>query len=922
MMNFNKSASPTIIGVLIILCLQATMLGAQTNYYIDPINGNDSNLGSLEKPFKTLTKARDFVRTVNTIMKGNITVFLRGGDYQLSESLVFGTNDGGKNGFNIIYQAYNDEKPVITGGKQITGWKQVSGKNYWVADVPTNAGFASYFRNIWVDGKRAVQARSGFMTFHAMNYDDPNTPQVRDGFIVKSTDLKDYTNLSDMRIFQCGVFKHVEIPPLSILPITSTEKAIVLKQSNFLDWTNTYTYESPYTLRIINAFEELDEAGEFYLNKSTRKVYYYPRTGENLSTAKIIAPTIDGLLKLQGSATTTVSNIQFEGIRFEYGNLLRLEIKEFGRSQADLYADYTAIEGQITLQYTDNIAFKKCRFEHFASTGIYLPDNNNNTLIEGNVFNDLTATAVLIGKDMSPSVSVNNNTTITNNVIRSIGADFYQASGIYANTSKNLTITYNDVADVAYFGINQRYSNVSTNFVGNTQIKYNRVTNYATASKYGFGIGDEVAAFYFFGVQNSTISNNYGQYAGNKNIAGAFRQDQFGLNNTWTNNVADCKTGARSFSWHAEENINLRFDNNYANIKGDFPTTHSASNTNFQIEANAPSWLAAAQAIIDAAGLQPAYRYLLDGFGADVYDFTPVPEVKHIEWSNELFDYLKNKRVSFTKSTDYYRRVSTLTPSSNVILEIGKIKLLSPLFGYAAVFRGAFYGNETIQFNALFNESSTGKQIVAFRGESCTEHHLAQANYQFLFTKNTIELIRRNHDGSTTTLIGSNGLLRSTISYTSELYNAAQLVEITTLNQANGVKIGLKIGGVTVVDVVDNVAGYLTNAGFLMFNAGKLTGTMYISEPEMILGIDEKKIEITGVLYPNPNDGNVLHLKTEENISSCELYDNSGKRYSLNPVSKQANEYLIRPISPLNSGIYFLKIQSEKGQKIYKVLVQ
>jgi hypothetical protein len=116
-----------------------------------------------------------------------------------------------------------------------------------------------------------------------------------------------------------------------------------------------------------------------------------------------------------------------------------------------------------------------------------------------------------------------------------------------------------------------------------------------------------------------------------------------------------------------------------------------------------------------------------------------------------------------------------------------------------------------------------------------------QANYHFLMTKNTIELIRRNHDGSTTTLIGTNGLLRNTVSYTSELYNSFQLVEITTLNQANGVKIGLKIGGVTLVDVVDYVAGYLTNAGFLMFNAGRWTGTTYISDPEMILGVDEKK---------------------------------------------------------------------------------
>lgn len=916
-MNFNKSTSPTIIGVLIILCLQATMLVAQTNYYIDPINGNDGNIGSLEKPFKTLTKARDFIKTVNATMTSNITIYLRGGDYQLSESLVFGANDGGKNGFNVIYKAYNDEKTVITGGKQITGWTQVSGKNYWVADVPTSAGFASYFRNIWVDGKRAVQARSGFMTFHAMNYDDPNTPKVRDGFIVKSSELKDYTNLSDMRIFQCGVFKHVEIPPLSILPITSTEKAIVLKQSNFFDWTNIYTYESPYTLRIINAFEELDEAGEFYLNKSTRKVYYYPRTGENLTTAKIIAPIVDILLKLQGSSTGSVSNIQFEGIRFEYGNLSRLETKEFGRSQADLYADYTAIEGQVFLQYTDNISFKKCRFEHLGSTGIYLPDNNNNTLIEGNVFNDLTATAVLIGKDMTPSVSVNNNTTITNNVIRSIGADFYQASGIYANTSKNLTITYNDVADVAYFGINQRYPNVSTNFVGNTQIKYNRVTNYATASKYGFGIGDEVAAFYFFGVQNSTMSNNYAQYAGNKNIAGVFRQDQYGLNNTWTNNVADCKTCDRSLSWFHNQpgqTGGIVFNNNFANVEGEFRSIPTAINSNLFIEKNAPAWSAAAQAIIDGAGLQPAYRYLLNGFGADVYDFSPVPEIKHVEWSNELWAYLTNKRVSFTKSTDYYRK----RWQGDYSLSNGSMKIT---LSSAVIFRGAYYGNETIRFNALFNETSTGKQEIAFRAENCTQHHGEQANYHFLITKNTIELIRRNHDGSTTTLIGTNGLLRNTVSYTSELYNAAQLVEITTQNQANGVKIGLKIGGVTLVDVVDNIAGYLTNAGFLIFNAGRWTGTMYISDPETTTAI-AKPTDNNPIIYPNPNNGYEFSISSNETVKQFKLYAANGKEIAIKSNKNTSNEYIIKPITPLVVGAYLLNVETEKGLKSYKVVVK
>ena len=918
-MRFNVSKFRSILWLLIVMCLQTTMLVAQTNYYLDPVNGNDANAGSLDKPFRTLTKARDVVRTVNATMTGNINVFLRGGDYPLSESFVLGASDGGRNGFTVNYKAFNNEKPIVSGGKQITGWSQVGGKKYWVADVPTSAGFASYFRNIWVDEKRAIQARSGFITFHAMNYDDPNTPQVRDGFIVKSAELKDYTNLPDMRIFQSGVFKHVEIPPLSILPITNTEKAIILKQSNFLDWTNTYTYESPYTLRIINAFEELDEAGEFYLDKATRKIYYYPGSGENMNTAKIIAPKVDGLLRLQGSATGIVSNIQFEGIHFEYGNLSRLETKEFGRSQADLYADYTAIEGQVYLQFTNNIAFKKCRFEHFVSSGIYLPDNNNNTLIEGNVFNDLTATAVLIGRDMTPTAAANNNTTITNNVIRSIGKDFYQASGIYANTSRNLTITYNDVSDVAYFGINQRYSNVSTNFVGNTQIRFNRVTNYATASKYGFGIGDEVAAFYFFGVQNSTVSNNYAQYAGNKNISGIFRQDQYGLNNSWTNNVADCKTCDRSLSWFHHQpgqTGGVVFNNNFANVDGELKDLPTATNSNLFIEKNAPAWSAAAQAIIDGTGLQPAYRYLLNGFGADVYDFTPVPEIKHIEWSNELWAFLTDKRVSFTKSTDYYRRrwqgVYTLSNGSM------KISLSS-----GVIFRGAYYGNETIRFNALLNETSTGKQAIAFRAENSMQHQREQANYHFLITKNTIELVRTNRDISTTTLIGANGRLRNTVSYTSDLYNTPQLIEITSLNQANGVKISLKIGSQTVVDVVDTVAGYLTNPGFLIFNAGMVTGTIYITDAALVTSVPTFDPGIEGILFPNPNEGNIIKLKTNSRISKVEFLDMQGKLIEeKNDVPFIAGEYNFVPKVKLDSGVYFVRVFSRNKSRTYKIVVK
>ncbi|MEI7422215.1 MAG: right-handed parallel beta-helix repeat-containing protein [Prolixibacteraceae bacterium] len=923
-----RSLILTFAGTFLLL-LSTSFLSAQS-YYVDPINGNDNNSGTAwDAPLKTITKAQEKVRSANTTMNSDIYVYLRGGDYNLTSTLTFTGQDGGKNGFKVIYKAYNAEKPIITGGKQINGWTQVAGKNYFVANVPTAAGFAGYFRNLWVDGKRAIQAKSGWITTHAMTYNDPNTTQERDGYIVKSSDLKDYTNLSDMRIFQCGVFKHVEIPVEAIVSLTTTEKAIKMKQPNFFDWSKNHMFKTSDVIRVINAFEELDEPGEFYLNRDIQKVYYYPRAGENMNTAKVIAPAVEILLKIQGASGNVVTNLQFEGIAFQYGNLTSPATREIGRSQADLYSDYTAIEGQIQLQYSENITFKKCRFEHLASSGIYLPDNTNNTLIEGNIFNDLTAAAILIGKDMNPSATVNNNTTISNNVIRSIGADFFQASGIYANVSKNLTITHNDVADVAYFGINQRYSLVNTTYVGNTQITYNKVSNYATASRYGFGIGDEVAGIYFFGVQDSKVSRNYVQYSGNKRIAAAYRQDQLAKNITWDNNVADCKTVARSFSWHTQQPYGgIAFDNNFSNVAGEFIATTGCSNTNFHLESSAPAWSSAAQFIIDEAGLETPYRSLLNEFGPDIYDFSEVPTLVDVAWSTDLWNYLVAQRLPYAISINNWRQTSEDSPSA-VSLASGEIKLAG---AYTATFRGAIYGNETIKLKLRFTETGSGKQTVITRVKNSygDKGYSTQADYQVVFTPTSIQLFRNNSDGTKTTLIGSGGLVGNTITNKTSLYGPeAQLVEIGTFNQANGVQLNLKVNGATLFDVQDNVSGFLTHPGYVLFNNSLSTGTIYISDSPISTGINEKKTNTSKLrIFPNPlrnqdltvsfdgfESNKLFHLSITD-LSGLKIYQTLVTPSNPELCSISINRKVFR------SGLYIVKAENTQGViAISKVVV-
>ena len=807
-------------------------------YHVDPVNGNASAnaTGTLADPFKTIAQAQNMVWTKTASMTTDIVVYLHSGTYALASTLNFSASDGGANGFNVIYKAYNTDKPVISGGKAITGWTAVSGKGYWKANVATGYGYPFYMRNIFVNGKRAIQARSPYISPNLFNYEDPTSTYYRDGVFLKNSDIKNYSNVTDMRYFHCGIFKHIEIPVLNILQATTTESAIALQQPAFYAYTTNYTYQYQIArpIRLINAFEELDEPGEFYHNRSTGTVYYYPRPGEDMTTANVIAPTVETLVKVTGTTSSFVNNLRFEGIAFQYGNWTTWVTKEIGRSQADLYSDYRAIEGQVQLQYSNNITFKGCRFEHLLGSGIYLPDNNNNTTIQGNIFNDLTCAAVLVGKDMTCSAIVNNNTLIDNNVIRSIGADFYQASGIYANASNNLTITHNDVADVAYFGINQRYQDLTTNFVGNTQIKYNKVSNYATASRYGFGIGDEVAAYYFYDVQNSVISNNYGEYRGNKPIQGCFREDSGGLNNIFSNNVADCKNCLRSFSgWPNLATANLKFDSNYANVASEFLGTAGWTNTNFHLEANAPStpWSAAAQAIIDSAGLEPAYKNLLAEFGPDVYDTTAVPVFNNsIIWSDDLVNYTKPTRYPLNKDINLFKfnngHTSDWTMQHDSITLINTVKR-------RAIFTGALYGNEYARFRTLLNDKSNTRQEISFRASNYNGSGEVP-RYYFSFSRTNIYLYRVNQDLTTQTLIGTGGSISAAVNYSSSLYTTGSTIDIYSNNESNGVHIILLIDGVKVIDCVDSSAGYITASGVLMFNSNAPGTIMLCSSPAVV----------------------------------------------------------------------------------------
>src|SRR5215469_4376827 len=134
----NHNPTPLIFAsvLLWLLALSSAPAKATGTYYVSP-SGSDSNTGGISDPFLTITMAQSALRAA-----GGGTVFLRGGTYTLTSTIVFNEQDS-----NSTYQAYSGEVPIISGGVVLSNWTQYSGDIYRTA-VTWN------FRGLFKDGVR------------------------------------------------------------------------------------------------------------------------------------------------------------------------------------------------------------------------------------------------------------------------------------------------------------------------------------------------------------------------------------------------------------------------------------------------------------------------------------------------------------------------------------------------------------------------------------------------------------------------------------------------------------------------------------------------------------------------------------------------------------------------------------------------
>ena len=494
--------------------------------WISP-KGSDFNDGTRQFPKATLTsalrQAREWRRTEDNRIQGGITIYMEGGTYAFYEPVFIRPEDSGTKESPTIIRSVGDEKVILSGGISINGWKK-QGK-VWVADVPAFNGRPLDFRQLWVNGKKAVRARD-VEDFEKMNricsVDEKNeilyVPAVSIRRLIDNKgNLK--AKYAEMVLHQMWCVANLRIRSVEVqgdsaaIRFHQPESRIQFEHPWPRPMVTTDGHNSAFYLT--NARELQDVPGEWYHDIDARKVYYYPREGEKMQEAEVIVPAVETLVRVEGTLDRPVRHIRFEKITFSYTTWMRPSEKGHVPLQAGMYlTDGYRIEPKMQRDYLNHpldnqgwlgrpaaavrvaaakqIDFERCRFEHLGSTGLDYEEAVQGGVVRGCLFRDIAGNGLLVGSfspaahethlpyDPADRREVCTQQQINNCYFTEIGNEDWGCLAIAAGYVGDVNIEHNEISEVPYSGISLGWGWTQTvNCMRNNRVHANLIHHYA-----------------------------------------------------------------------------------------------------------------------------------------------------------------------------------------------------------------------------------------------------------------------------------------------------------------------------------------------------------------------------------------------------------------------------------------------------------
>ena len=308
--------------VLFFTVLSLTSCSGKTEIFVSP-NGNDKNSGTKDKPVATLARAVEILK--NNPKAENATVFLREGIYEIQSTVVL--KDIPK---NLTITSYPKEDVRLIGGRKIEGFVQL--------DKNSDA----YKR---LDEK----ARENVLQIDLKKHGIKNYPDIKPrgfGRDIIPSGLSLFFNGEPMTLARWpnGTWARIKDVPKKLDGkgfVYSGDRPLRWKDNNDIwmhgywkwDWSDNYVKiksintkkkeiitEPPYTrypytkgkrFYAFNILEELDSPGEWFLDRNSGILYFWPPSDVKAANMFVSLLT-DPMLLLENTEGVTIKSLTME----------------------------------------------------------------------------------------------------------------------------------------------------------------------------------------------------------------------------------------------------------------------------------------------------------------------------------------------------------------------------------------------------------------------------------------------------------------------------------------------------------------------------------------------------------------------------------------------------------------------------------